>query len=96
MAALTGPALRAVLVRPHLWVTALRQSGRLAPSGWWRRPPFLPRPDADYLGFRMETQYGSRVHAPDAVDLVSYLEWCRAQDRDRRRPPGHGGPTGRR
>ena len=75
----------AVLARPHLWVTALRQAGRLASPGWWRRPPFLPLPDPDYLAFRMETQYGASDHAPDAPDLVAYLEWCRAQDRELRR-----------
>jgi hypothetical protein len=81
----SGAAARAVLVRPHLWATALRQAGRLARPGWWRRAPFLPRPDPDYLAFRMETQYGAPSHPPEADDLVAYLEWCRAQERLRRR-----------
>jgi hypothetical protein len=33
-------------------------------------------PDADYLAFRFETQYGAGT--PDPRDLVAYLEWCRA------------------
>jgi hypothetical protein len=66
----------AVLRRPHLWSTAVRQGFRLARPGWWRRPPFLPVPDADYLAFRMETQYGDDGR-PDARDVVTYLEWCR-------------------
>jgi hypothetical protein len=66
-----------VLARPHLWATALRQAGRLARPGWWRRPPFLPRPDPRYLEFRFETQYGGDGRA-DPRDVVTYLEWCRA------------------
>jgi len=69
-------AVLAVLRRPHLWSTAVRQALRLARPGWWRRPPFLPVPDADYLAFRLETQYGADGR-PDARDVVTYLEWCR-------------------
>ena len=66
----------AVVVRPHLWSTAVRQGFRLARPGWWRRAPFLPVPDADYLAFRLETQYGADGR-PDPRDLVTYFEWCR-------------------
>ena len=65
-----------VVARPRLWVPALRQAVRLARPEWWRRPPFLPLPDGDYLRFRFETQYGSGV--PDPSDVVEYLEWCAA------------------
>jgi hypothetical protein len=72
----------AVLVRPWLWWTALRQLGRLAPPRWWRRAPFLPLPTPAYLRFRMETQYGASGAAgadgpAGARDLITYLEWCR-------------------
>jgi hypothetical protein len=64
--------------RPALWPVAARQGFRLARPRWWRRPPFLPVPDREYLRFRFETQYG---RAPaDARDLVTYLEWCRAME----------------
>jgi hypothetical protein len=49
--------------------------------GWWRRPPFLPVPPRAYLRFRIQTQYGTDG-APSAADLVTYLEWCRAQRRN--------------
>ena len=65
-----------VLARPGLWATALRQAWRLARPRWWRRFPFLPVPDARYLAFRFETQYGADAR-PDPRDLVAYLEWCR-------------------
>jgi hypothetical protein len=65
-----------VFARPRLWWTALQQAVRLARPRWWSRAPFVPVPDADYLRFRFETQYGA-AGRPDARDLVAYLEWCR-------------------
>ena len=66
--------------RPRLWPTALAQAGRLARPRWWRRPPFLPVPDRDYLRFRFETHYGN-AGEPEPLDLVRYLEWCRDMSR---------------
>jgi hypothetical protein len=77
-------AVAAVIARPVLWPTAARQWMRATPRGWWRRPPFLPRPSRDYLRFRLETQYGADG-APAPRDLVTYLEWCRAEQRRNRR-----------
>ncbi len=68
----------AVLVRPALWPTALRQTRRLARDGWWHRPPFLPLADPAYLAFRLETQYGSADAHPEPADVVAYLRWSRA------------------
>jgi hypothetical protein len=63
---------------------AIAQSGRLARARWWRRPPFLPLPDPGYLEFRLRTQYGDAgVASPE--DVVTYLEWCAAMARNRRR-----------
>lgn len=78
MTALLG-AVAVVLRHPDLWATALRQARLLARPGWWRRPPFLPVPDPDYLRFRLLTAYGGDgTAAPDPSDLVAYLRWCRA------------------
>lgn len=74
----------AVVRRPWLWPTALRQAGRAAPPGWWRRAPFLPLPDREYLAWRLETQYGTNG-APEAGDVVAFLEWCRNGRRPTRR-----------
>lgn len=70
-----------VLVRPWLWATTARQLLALAPSGWWRRPPYLPRPDRAYLAFRLETMYGDAGRPPEAADLLEYLRWCRERPR---------------
>jgi len=67
----------AVGARPSLWGIALVQLVRLARPGWWRRTPFLPLPDRDYLRFRLETQYGDPDHPIEPADLVAYLRWCR-------------------
>ncbi|HEV7862955.1 MAG TPA: hypothetical protein VGR20_09650 [Acidimicrobiia bacterium] len=48
----------------------------MARPGWWRRPPFLPLPDPDYVRFRLQTAYGPHG-TPAADDLVAYLNWCR-------------------
>ena len=63
--------------RPALWGTACSQTFRLAAPGWWRRAPFLPLPTADYLAFRLETQYGND-QPPKPADVVTYLHWCRS------------------
>ena len=73
-------AVGAVVVRPGLWPTALRQARRTARPGWWHRPPFLPVPDRAYASFRLETQYGDDGVVTGS-DLVRYLEWCRDEER---------------
>jgi hypothetical protein len=68
---------RAVLTRPWLWGEALRTLRRLAAPGWWRRPPFLPLPDAAYWRFRMQTAFGDdHSGRPSTQDVVDYLRWC--------------------
>lgn len=78
---MTAAALLAVLARPWLWATAAVQLFRLAAPGWWRRPPFLPKPDAAYLAFRLQTMYGEGEHDPEPRDVVAYLAWCRSHRR---------------
>lgn len=73
--------LAAVARRPRLWATAVRAMRRTAPTGWWRRPPFLPLPSDDYLAFRLVTQYGDPTARPTAHDVVNYLSWLRQWDR---------------
>jgi hypothetical protein len=60
-----------------LWLSAVGQVLRLARPGWWHRWPPLPAPDAAYLRFRLQTQYGDPDREPDPEDVVAYLRWCR-------------------
>ena len=60
----------ALLKKPLLWPTALRQGF------------VLVRPGAkDYFHFRMVTQYGGDGGRPQGNDMVQYLEWVRAERR---------------
>ena len=65
----------ALVVRPHLWPTALRFLLRAAPARWWRQAPFIPIPDASYVEFRYSTAYGHNGK-PTAREFVAYLNWC--------------------
>jgi hypothetical protein len=76
-AAWLARAATAVVVRPSLWGVAVAQLFRLARPGWWRRRPFIPLPDRDYLAFRLQTAYGDPAHEPEPADVVAYLRWCR-------------------
>jgi len=76
---LTIRAVVAVVVRPRLWATALRQLFRLARPRWWRHAPFLPLPDRAYIRFRLETQYGDPHHRAEPGDVVTYLRWCQRE-----------------
>lgn len=76
--ALSIGAVGAVVARhPSLWSTGARQLVRLAPRGWWRRAPFLPRPDEGWLRFRLQTMYGDAEHPLEEEDLLAWLRWCR-------------------
>jgi hypothetical protein len=48
----------------------------MAPTGWWRRVPFLPVPDRSYLRFRIVTHLGDADRRPTADDVLNYLTWC--------------------
>jgi hypothetical protein len=58
-------------------MTAKRQYVASLPRRWWRRRPFLPVPPADYVRFRLQTQYGTAKHSIEAVDVLNYLSWCK-------------------
>lgn len=76
----TARAAWSIALRPSLWVIAVVQAFRLARRGWWRRVPFLPLMDPDYLRFRLETAYGNERDRIDPEDLIAYLHWCKGMD----------------
>jgi hypothetical protein len=73
----------AVLIRPLLWPTAVGAVVAFAPSGWWKRPPYLPVPDTELLRWRAATAYGSGDADAEPADIVAYLEWRRRTVGDR-------------
>ena len=64
--------------RPILAREALRVWKSLVPLKWWRRAPFLPVPDRDWIAFRMETAFGGDAATPDAHALGDVLSWSAA------------------
>jgi hypothetical protein len=63
-------------VRPPLAIDLVRVAWRFRSRGWWRRPPFLPLPDREYVRWRMYTAYGDADAVPPAEDLVRYARWA--------------------
>ncbi len=81
-----GPIAVRILVRPHLWLTAIRQAIRFAPAHWWRNSPPLPLPAPEILLLRSQIAYGGdgwRMPSPE--DVTAYLDWCRQMNRYMRR-----------
>lgn len=76
-----GVALRAVLAHPSLAPEALRQLLAVAPRGWWRRPPFAPRPATAWMAFRAETLEGTGGPGPTPSEFAEFLRWSRAARR---------------
>lgn len=71
--ALTGRAL----LRPRLALDLLQTAWVFRRREWWRRPPFLPLPDREYLRWRMYTAYGHEDAVPPVDDVVSFARWRR-------------------
>jgi hypothetical protein len=71
-------ALRAA-VRPALAADLLRVAWRFRARGWWRRPPFLPVPPAEYVRWRMYTAYGDEQAVPPLADVERYARWVGRQ-----------------
>jgi hypothetical protein len=63
-------------VRPRLAVALLAVAWRFRARGWYRRFPFLPLPDRDYLGWRMYTAYGDAAAVPSVRDVEQYALWA--------------------
>jgi hypothetical protein len=69
-----GMALR----HPRLIPPLLSAAWRFRRRDWYRHPPFLPVPPADYVAWRLHTAYGSEDVIPPAADLRRYLNWTAA------------------
>lgn len=68
----------ALIRRPDLIGTAVRQGFSLVPSQWWKRSPYLPVPRADYVEFRKVTLSGEPGAEPSVGEVMTYLDWCRS------------------
>lgn len=69
---LTLRALR----RPRLAADLIRIAWRFRSTSWYRRFPFLPIPDSNYLRWRMYTAYGDYSAVPSVTDIERYARWA--------------------
>lgn len=77
--------LLAVVARPSLWITAIVEAKRFVPDDWLRQKPHLPLPDPEMLRFRLTTQYGNAESPLVVGDVLTWLRWCKSQNRRRHR-----------
>ncbi len=64
-------------LHPRLALDLLNTLWAFRRREWWRRPPFLPLPDRDYLRWRMYTAYADENAVPPAADVVRFARWRR-------------------
>ncbi|HEV8598851.1 MAG TPA: hypothetical protein VGQ69_05795 [Gemmatimonadales bacterium] len=64
-------------VNPRLAVDLLRTAWAFRRRQWWRKRPFLPLPDREYLRWRMYTAYGDEAAVPPVQDVIGFARWRR-------------------
>lgn len=64
------------LVRPRLLMILLATAWRFRRRDWYRRPPFLPVPPADYMRWRQHTAYGDEPRTTSPGELEAYVRWA--------------------
>jgi len=68
--------LLAGIRQPTTATALLAVAWRFRRRHWYRRWPFLPLPDRDYLRWRMLTAYGDPGIIPPAADVIRYARWA--------------------
>jgi hypothetical protein len=76
MALVLGLTWRA-LANPRVAWDLLSLAWAMRTRGWYRTPPFLPVPPAEYLRWRMHTAYGDENALPPLRDVLRYARWRR-------------------
>ena len=65
------------LIDPLVAWDLLSLAWAMRTRGWYRTPPFLPVPPAEYLRWRMHTAYGDENALPPLRDVLRYARWRR-------------------
>jgi hypothetical protein len=65
------------LINPRVAWDLLSLAWTMRMRGWYRTPPFLPVPPAEYLRWRMHTAYGDENALPPPRDVLRYARWRR-------------------
>ena len=64
-------------INPRVAWDLLSLAWAMRTRGWYRAPPFLPVPPAEYLRWRMHTAYGDENALPPLRDVLRYARWRR-------------------
>ncbi len=73
-----GTAFVKVAVRhPSLACEAIRLAAATAAPGWFRKAPFVPRPEPRYRDWRLLTAYGRTDARPTEREVEEFLRWRR-------------------
>jgi hypothetical protein len=65
------------MLRPRLALDLLALVWAFRRRRWYRRPPFLPLPPAEYIRWRMYTAYGHEEAVPPVDDVIRFATWRR-------------------
>jgi len=65
----------ALLWKPSLWRTSIKQIFILAKNRWPLTPPFLPFPSNDFLEFRIIAYQGKSEKLPEVDVVITWLTW---------------------
>jgi hypothetical protein len=76
------PSLAAALVlravtQPRVAADLLSLAWSMRRRHWYRYPPFLPVPPAEYVRWRMYTAYGDEEAVPPVGDVLRFARWRR-------------------
>jgi hypothetical protein len=74
---LTARLTARALVSPRLARDLVATAWAFRRRDWWRRSPFLPLPDREYLRWRMYTAYADENAVPPVDDVVRFARWRR-------------------
>lgn len=69
-------SIRAAL-HPRVALDLLSLAWSTRRRGWYRVPPFLPVPPAEYVRWRMYTAYGDEQAVPPTEDVLRFARWRR-------------------
>ena len=75
--------LKVVGRHPGLAGEAIRLAGATAAPDWFRKVPFLPRPEPTYRDWRLSTAYGRIDQTPTQKEMEEYLRWRKRLRRSR-------------
>ena len=74
---LTFALLGRAVIHPRLALDLLSLTWSMRRRHWFRGPPFLPVPPAEYVRWRMLTAYGDEDAVPPVEDVVRLARWRR-------------------